>query len=92
MARKIIKKYMLNELNTRLDEMECSFHIEFQQGSDGEQFDFCQAAPKNSKFIHSFILNTTSEFKEWLIAFFKKYDIELLFNADRTTFWAKHNE
>lgn len=84
-----ISSDMVFLLNQTLESLNCCFRLEFVSDGKDKSNPKCKVVPSNDKFIHSSIINLTTEFYILLEEFFAKRGIELHYNNDRSTFWSK---
>ena len=84
-----ITKKMVEEFNQTLENLNCSFRLEFDNKTIGFGNPTCQIVPSNNIFIESSIINVTKEFYKVLEEFFTKRGIELSYNNDGSIFWSK---
>ncbi len=83
-----LTKKMVDELNLELKNLKCGFRFRFEEATK-------YTSPKmeviiaETKFVSNCILNLNDEFYEFLEKFFKKYNIALSYNNDRSIMWAK---
>lgn len=84
-----ITEDMVTVFNQTLENLNCSFRLEFDNKTIGFGNPTCQIVPSNNIFIESSIINVTKEFYKVLEEFFTKRGIELSYNNDGSIFWSK---
>lgn len=82
-----ITEDMVTVFNQILENLNCSFKLKFEKGICGNGQ--CKVVPSNDMFIHSLIINLTTEFYKILEDFFSKRGIVLSYNNDGSIFWSK---
>lgn len=85
-----ITEDMVAVFNQTLENLGCSFKLQYDDNILGFGNPSCQIVPTSDRFIHSSIINLTEEFYKILDEFFAKRGIELSYNNDNSIFWSKN--
>ena len=84
-----ITEIMVKVFNQILENLNCSFKLEFNDGGMVADSPVCSIVPSSNLFIESSIINPTKEFYNVLEGFFRKRGVELSYNNDGLSFWSK---
>lgn len=84
-----ITKEMVMELNNELINKGCPFRYEYDEAGYSGNPHMTISLPSMS-CVHSFIINPTDDFFDWLQSWFKLKNIDLSWNNDGSILWSRN--